>query len=538
MIISPKWLYRLIASLCAIAIVHSSFVLADDAGAQFPIKHFEISGNQLFSDEELQRLVAPYTGEARTYADIQRAQRAVQNAYLAAGFGAVQAITPEQELTDGNVRIHVVEARITHVTVIGNSWFDEANIRAGVPSLREGELPNLRKISENVQLANENPTKRVEVLLNAPTAADELQARILVKDQNPLRISTSLDNTGNQSTGRTRLGVALQHANLFNRDHVATLAYTTSPEETNKVDVYSLSYRLPIYAWGDSLDLIYGYSSVTSASSQTVAGALNFNGSGRVLAARYNHHFARRGEYISQLTLGLERRDYLNSCSIGGISCGSADADVSVLPISATYIGQWAGGSNNFDFYGTLVHNISGGNKNDDQDFATVRHGADADYNLLRAGASWVHSFSQGWQSRIAFNGQYAPEPLIPGEQIGLVGAAAVRGFNERVIATDSGIFTNLELYTPNLGTHLGLGSSKSLRGLVFIDAADGRNRSVISGTQVHHATLASLGVGLRADWSNRASFRLDVANVIQSHPEAGENTGDVRGHFALNILF
>ena len=195
-----------ISALCLATFVYSPFALADDAGAQFPIKHFEISGNQLFSDEQLQKLVEPFTGEARTYQDIQRAQRAIQNAYLAAGYGAVQAIAPEQELTGGNIRINVVEARIAHVTVVGNSWFDAANIRAGVPSLREGELPNLREISENVQLANENPTKRIEVLLNSPGAADELQARILVQDQNPLRISVGLDNTGNQSTGRTSGG--------------------------------------------------------------------------------------------------------------------------------------------------------------------------------------------------------------------------------------------------------------------------------------------------------------------------------------------
>lgn len=530
-----RWL---IATLCTATFIHGSCALAGDASEQFPIRHFEISGNQLFSDEQLQKLVEPFIGEARTYQDIQRAQRAVQNAYLAAGYGAVQAITPEQELSDGNIRINVVESRIAHITVVGNSHFDEANIRAGVPSLREGELPNLREISANVQLSNENPAKRIEVLLNSPGTAEELEARILVKDQNPLRISASLDNTGSQSTGRTRFGVALQHANLFNRDHVATLAYTTSPEKTDKVDIYSFSYRIPVYACGDSVDLIYGYSSVKSGSSQTVAGPLNFGGSGRVLAARYNHHFDRKGEYTSRLTLGLDQRDYLNSCSINGISCGSADADVTVHPVSVTYLGAQAGASNAIDFYGTYAHNISGGDKGHNQDFTAIRQGAEANYQLLRFGASWVHSFSHGWQSRVAFNGQYTTKPLVPGEQIGLAGSSAVRGFNEREISTDSGIFSNLELYTPNLGMHFGLDGNKSLRGLIFMDAANGHNRDATSSIQVNTATLASVGVGLRADWSNRMSFHLDLADVIHTHPSSDQNTGDIRGHFALNILF
>ena len=58
------------------------------------------------------------------------------------------------------------------------------------------------------------------------------------------------------------------------------------------------------------------------------------------------------------------------------------------------------------------------------------------------------------------------------------------------------------------------------------------------SGDQLSNATLASAGFGLRADWSNRASFRLDVASVIHTEPAAGKNTGDIFGSFALNILF
>lgn len=505
----------------------------------FSIRSFEISGNQLIGSDDLQQLVAPYLGENRSLSDIQNARRDIEQAYQALGYGTVRALTPEQELTGGIVRIKVVEARIGKVTILGNKHFDQANVRASLPALQEGELPDMRRISENIQLANENPARQVEVVLSSlGNEEGALEARVLVKDGKPLRFSASLDNTGNESTGKHRLGFALQHANLFNRDHAATLAYTTSPDEPDKVDIFSLSYRLPIYVLGDSIDLIYGYSSVQSASTATVAGPLNFSGDGRVFSARYNHYFPRQGEYSSRLTLGWDYRLYENACDIGGVSCGSADADVSVRPVSLTWNGQWTGKGGSTGFYVSAIQNIPGGDKGDDADFDAVRLGADADYTVLRLGGSLIRSLASGWQWRVAASGQYAAEPLIPGEQISLAGSTIVRGFAERAIATDSGAVLNLELYSPSFATALGLKADKNLRGVVFVDAAAGSNHDIVTSAEVKHATLASAGVGLRAAWSNKASLRLDVASVLHTHPAAAEDEGDVRAHFTINVLF
>jgi hemolysin activation/secretion protein len=50
--------------------------------------------------------------------------------------------------------------------------------------------------------------------------------------------------------------------------------------------------------------------------------------------------------------------------------------------------------------------------------------------------------------------------------------------------------------------------------------------------------TLASVGVGLRGEWRNNASLSLDVARVVQSHAAADSDSGDLRAHFAINVLF
>jgi hemolysin activation/secretion protein len=72
----------------------------------------------------------------------------------------VQVYVPEQELTAGIVRLQVSEGVVGKITIIGNKQFNDDNVRASLPHLKQGTAPNMRQLSENVQLANENPAKQ------------------------------------------------------------------------------------------------------------------------------------------------------------------------------------------------------------------------------------------------------------------------------------------------------------------------------------------------------------------------------------------
>lgn len=522
--------------LCvAVALLALVSPAAGSAAESLAITRFEIDGNRIIDDARLQAVVRPHTGEDRGIDDIRAALLAIEKAYREAGYGAVRAVTPEQEITSGVIRVRVIEAELGEVQVLGNEHYSDRNVLASLPALRPGVPPDLRRLAENLQLANENPARKAEVLLGATAEEGVLEARVLVEDAPPLRFSATLDNTGNRSTGRHRLGVAMQHANLFDRDHVATAAYTTSPEEPDQVEIYSFSYRLPVYALGDSIDLIYGDSSVASATTQTVAGPLDFSGDGRVIVARYNHYLPRLGEFASRLTFGWEQRRYENACIISGVTCGSADADIEVRPASVTYSGQWHAPGRSTDFYLSVLRNIPGGENGSSADFAAVRAGAEPDYALFRIGASHLRPLGQ-WQFRAALNLQHASGALIPAEQFSLAGSTATRGFEERALATDSGAALNLELYAPGFSPAWGIPGM--FRGVLFLDGAAGRNRDVVSSAQLRDVAIAGAGVGLRGEIGERVSLALDVAAVIGTDDSIKEQRGDVRAHFAVSVQF
>jgi hemolysin activation/secretion protein len=553
-----------IISSCALALSLATLVaapcLAQDE--HFDIVRFQVEGNTLLPEAEVQGIVAPLAGPKRVYGDIQKALEALEGAYRRAGFSTVQVFVPEQELTTGVVRLQVTEGVIGKVLISGNKHFDNANIRASLPALQEGKAPNLRQMSEDIQLSNENPAKQLEVTLGVSEEEGKVDAKVAVAEENPQRVFATLDSTGTAATGVSRVGVAYQNANLFNRDQTLTLAYTTSADAPSgvKVDIFSVGYRIPFYALGDSLDLIYGKSSVNTPSSSPIFGGsqLGIVGKGDVFGARWNHYFARRGEYTSKLIFGFDYK-YINArCTTAGApqsidptnptpptTIGSC-IPYTTRPLSLTYTGQRLSPGQMLDYNIGVAHNLALGTHYTNLDGTLDRYSyltsgnrsTRDDFNIGRLGGSYLKAFQTDWQVRVAASGQYAGNPVVLAEQLGLAGSTAVRGFSERAVSTDSGYFANTEIYTPELAK--ATGARGSLRALAFYDFARGYNHNVAAGslTPPTRIGIASIGAGVRYALGKDFSLRFDLAQVVDAGPPNTKERGDWRGHLNVMIAF
>jgi hemolysin activation/secretion protein len=529
--------------LAVVLLLISALSFAQTQTERFDIDLFNIEGNTLLKSDEIEAVLKPFTGKQREYGDVQRAIEALRQRYRTGGFGVVWVVAPEQDLDRGVVTLRVIEARIGKVTIGGNRFFDDSNIRSSLPALREEVSPRVGDISANVQLANENPAKQVDVVLRPGEKQGMVDAAVDVIDVRPLKAFLTFDNTGNPQTGDFRLGVGVQHANLFNRDHIGTFNYVTSPGKWDQVSLYSGSYRLPLYSWGDSIDFIIAYSDVSAGTAQTVAGPLTFSGKGAVYGLRYNQLLERRGEYSHRIVYGLDYRAYENDCTLGDFGadgCGPAAVNITVRPISLAYSGNWAKPGRISDFYVALSHNIPGGAKGQESDFNAARpspnggDGAPSRYTIFRFGASMVNAFESNWQVRAAFNAQYTPDALVSGEQFGIAGATAVRGFLEREIVRDTGCFATIELYSPNLTGKLIPGEG-NLRGLLFYDIAWAANNP-LAGEARQQISISSIGAGFRWNIQRNFNIRFDLARVMD---EGGsKETGDLRGHVSIYVGF
>lgn len=534
---------RFMALTVVMLLLSSALSFAQTQTERFDIDHIFVSGNTLLKPDEIEVTLKAFTGKQREYADIQRAIEALNQMYRSRGFSVVWVVAPEQNLSTGVVMLRVIEAQLGKVTVEGNRYFDEANIRSSLPDLKEGVSPKAGAISANAQLANENPAKQVDIILRPGENQGVVNATVDIIDVRPLKAFMTFDNTGNKQTGNYRLGVGVQHANLFNRDHVATFNYVTSPEKMSRISLYSGSYRLPLYSLGDSMDVIVAYSDANAGTTQTVAGPLNFSGKGTVYGLRYNQLLTRRGEYSHRLVYGLDYRAYENDCTLGSFGadgCGPAAVDVTVMPISMAYSGNWTKPGRVSDFYASVSHNIPVAAHGKNSDFNAARpspnggEGATSLYTILRFGASMVNAFESNWQIRAVLNAQYSSDALVSGEQFGITGGTAVRGFLEREIARDIGYHAALELYTPNVAGKL-VNHGGNLRLLLFTDVGQAINNQ-LAGEPMQQSTIASIGAGARWNIQRNFNVRFDFARVMVAG--GSKEIGDLRGHISAYIGF
>lgn len=506
------------------------------AAETFSIDHFEVRGTKNLGADEITRATAKHTGAGKNFGDIQQAIDAIEELYRGRGFGAVQVLLPEQDISRGTVVIEVVETPIGQITVKGNLRYSADNVRRSIPALQEGATPNAKAISQNVQLANENQGKQVEVVLAVGAKDNTVDARIEVKEDQARRIFVTADNTGTEPTGEYRVGVGYLHNNLFDRDHSVAMAYTTALDAPSSVDinVFSVAYRIPFYGLGDSLTLLYGYSDVSTPTAQTTGFAIN--GKGNLAALRWSFYLARQGEFSSQILAGIDWKDIQSTCQdVNNVTIsGTAGCiDYTTTPLSLTYTGRKDSIGSQYDYSFGVSYNIPSGDAyaysttaSDRYTLAAGNRQVDDDFYLLRLAGSYTGAFHD-WLTRAAITGQYTHDSaMVSSEQIGLAGAQAVRGFLDRIVVADSGAVLNLEAYSPELAPLLGL-PEHNLRALAFVDYAYGRDNHA-TGTPVKE--LGSWGLGLRYQYRKDVSFKLDAASILLAEPDGVYRGSDPAG--------
>lgn len=506
----------------------------EPTGPRFDIASYKVTGATLLPAARIESLLQPFTGRQRDFGSVQGALRALERAYAEAGYSAVQVVLPEQELRDGSVRIDVTELKLGKLTVEGNRFFGEENIRRTLPALTEGTAPNVDAVARNLRTANESPSKSTAVLLKEGSTPGTVDAVARVSDQKAWRAALTLDTTGTPSTGTLRSAVAMQHANIFDRDQVLSGQFITSPQYPSKVTIVGLGYHIPLYRLGDSIDLAYVYSDVNSGQVSTSIGSLGISGGGNFTTFRYNLNLPRRGNWDNRFIFSAEWKEYSNDVRQPG-AANSLIPDAEVHPLSVGFSGRRRTEADDLSFFLSAVRNIPGGTNGGTEAFNRpgARPGGSPNYTIYRYGASYLKLLPRDWQFRVSANGQHTTDMLIAGEQFGIGGMDSVRGFLEREIANDRGLRSGVELYTPDTG--VGIEQGFRSRGVVFIDHGYVSRVRPLQG-EVRSETIYSYGVGLRAFYRESVSLRLDFASVQQAGGQ--QSRDDTRLQGSLSVFF
>lgn len=508
---------------------------AADADVHFQVNDYLVVGEPKIPVEKLRQALAPYTGPKVDFATVRNAASALQGLYASIGHAAVQVSIPQQDISSGTVRLAVTEARVGRVAIIGNQHFDEANIRASLPALKEGVPPDLTAIANSARLANDNFAKQIQVSFRQGEEERTVDATVRVADSAPARHVLTLDNTGTSQTGRSRIGYAFQHANLFNTDHILTGQYVTSPERLRDVTILGVNYRVPFYQAGSALDFSASHANVSSGIVPTTAGSYAISGSGDVYGVRYTQLLPRIGAWDHRATLGYDYRYYRNNVMPDG-SQTSLVPDFVAQPVTLGYSGFASSGSREWRASGSLTQNIAAGGLDSSAAYQAPggRAGATASFRVVRYSALLRQPFPGDWLVQAQIDGQYSADALIPGEQFGIGGVDSVRGFDEREVINDRGHRTSIEIQSPDVGKFIS-SSGMQARALAFHDLGNVQRNHALPGER-DHVSIASAGVGMRFALPNRAQLRIDYAQVLRGGGVRAD--GERKLHANLTLLF
>ncbi len=499
----------------------------------FSIRGFEIKGDNPLSAAKTSQVLAPYLRADATIDTLQKATAALESALREAGYGLHKVALPAQEV-GSTVALEVVKFTIGRVTVTGNQHFDDTNIRASLPELREGNSLNFKRLAVQTSMANDNPGKQISVALKESEEADKIDATLQVRDVRPWVASVNMTNAGNPSSGRDRFTVALGHNNVFNRDHQGVIAYTTSLQRPSDVRQWGLNYKIPFYGARATLGV-----SLTKSDVLGTFATFTSTGVGNTKGVNYTLALEPEGGRRSFLSFSLDDRLF-GAAVVNGTAVG---VDRRSRPVAVGYAVRNESDDAFWSYNLDLASNLRGGATNDLASYRTEYSNAvtgqgisSTSFRIVRAGYQYSTQIAKTWQLSLRSQLQWSNTPLIAGEQMGLGGVSSLRGVPDRAISGDAGLQGSLEVNSPEL--------VKGLRFSGFVDAGRLANRDADGLRRVAHDDLSSMGVGLRYGHPAGVSISADYGRLLTGSKlplatnSSAPQKGDDRVHLSISVRF
>jgi hemolysin activation/secretion protein len=541
-------------------------------GTRFDILEFVIEGNTVLPVAEIERAVMPYLGEQRRIADVEAARKSLEEAYQRLGYQTVLVDVPEQRVSEGLVRLRVLEGRVERLRVTGNRYFTQGEIRAGVPDLAAGSVPDLNAVQGQLAALNRGVDRQVTPVLRPGLTPGAVEVELVVKDQLPVHGEFELNNRSSAFTSASRLSGGLRWDNLWQRQHSAGLSVQTSPQQTDEVRVLVANY---LWRMADRPDVVALYA-VRSNSRVALVGSSTIIGKAGIAGARWVKPLpggpASVGLFQS-LTFGADLKSFAQTDIAVGFENEPVQGSITYMPLSLAFGTTLAEAGRSTQFSVTASAAPTGVLGNHDAEFKSRRVLARAGWAAFKFELSQERVLADRLGLWGKLEGQWTNVPLISNEQFAVGGADSVRGYRESELAGDRGGRGSLELRwwpwrvtadelrqralqaAATAGTQAGPvplpGSSAPaadpadlLQSLQFYALLDLGAVQIVepAGPQFERRWIGGIGAGLR--WVASGGWRLQLEGVRALNPGGGSATGfitdrgDWRWHLRLGRDF
>lgn len=482
------------------------------AGAPLPsfdIYEYVIDGNSVLGEEVIANSINPFLGEGKTLKDVEGARAALEQAYHKSGYLTVLVTIPEQGVDSGTVALHVTEAGVDKLRVVGAQYTLPSEIKAKVPELAEGNVPNFNKVQEQLNAVNRSADVKVTPILRAGKLPGTVEVQLDADDQLPLHGSVEYSNRQTPNTTPQRLSASLRYDNLFQRGQSLGLTVQTSPQRSTDARVLALNYVIPLSTGGDAVSVSAIHSRSEFASLANAPG-LGLLGNSDTVGLRYSTTLASGIDYAHSLSAGLDHKRVGQDLLLS--EGGGSSSLISYTPAVLSYSGRLFEAARSSGLDATLTAGLRGLMGNHDDAFNAKRLGASASFVALRTNLQHTENLGQ-WALIGKFDLQLASGPLVSNEQFSAGGADSVRGYREGERAADGGARLSLEVRTPQW-RFAGANSDWSWTALAFFDAATLHTQQALA-PQPANEKLRGAGLGMRLIAPRGLALELDAARAL-----------------------
>lgn len=527
-----------------------------EAPPTFMIAAIDVSGVTRLSNAEIEKLIYPHLGPDRTNEDVIAAQKALQDAYAAKGYEAVEVeipVQPNETFSQGIVQLVVHETPLGKVQVVDARHHSAETARAQVPSLVEGQPINIAALQHDVAEANRFPDRQISPKFRPGAAPGTVDIDLQVEDSAPLHASVELNNDNSPNTEPLRLSGTVRYSNLWGEGHTLSVTSSLAPQDIKQSAVVSASYNAPLIGTPWSF-LIYGYK---SNSNVAALGGTNVLGDGYQIGLRATYRLP-GDDVFQQLSFGPDFKSFKENISLDGRPL--QPTEIHYLPLVAEY--ALSGGDDESTF--GLTFGATAGLRIVKRDacfenpfdgppppeVVTCKLGNDtgvvADQftgRAIDASENFVHfnldlnytrSLVQDFQLALRFSGQLADSSLVTNEQFSLGGMSNVRGYYVSETVGDDGFNSSIELRTPDWGPSIS-SFVDSFRLFTFLDAGYARVRAPAAGQQ-DEFRLAGAGGGFRMQVFKLVTGEFVIGVPLRRGPVT--DRGDPRYGFSLKGEF
>jgi hemolysin activation/secretion protein len=168
----------------------------------FLVQHIEISGNTLLATAELRSLVQPSEGKTLNLSRLQDLAALITQRYQERGYLLSSAYIPPQTLSEGTVRIAVLEACYGTVAIANSSRVSDELLRSYLRPLKAGDPVVEDALERSLLLLSDVPGAVVNSTLAPGAHPGTTDLQLSASSGAAESGSFGLDNAGNRYTGR------------------------------------------------------------------------------------------------------------------------------------------------------------------------------------------------------------------------------------------------------------------------------------------------------------------------------------------------